>query len=113
MLTVYIGCLFNKVYIRDLYLLGKIFISYSIGAISLGIFNLLVSIKFGEHIGVFVAICSVAFNLVSGSGFLPGGGYMLVLQDGSMYIGGLIYNTILILSTSFLVVFFYKEIDLI
>lgn len=113
MLTIYIGCLFNKVYIRDLYLLGKIFISYSIGAISLGIFNLLVSIKFGEHIGVFVAICSVAFNLVSGSGFLPGGGYMLVLQDGSMYIGGLIYNTILILSTSFLVVFFYKEIDLI
>ena len=107
MLTIYIGCLFNKVYIRDLYLLGKIFISYSIGAISLGIFNLLVSIKFGEHIG------SVAFNLVSGSGFLPGGGYMLVLQDGSMYIGGLIYNTILILSTSFLVVFFYKEIDLI
>ena len=51
----------TKLYIRDLYLLGKIFISYSIGAISLGIFNLLVSIKFGEHIGVFVAICSVAF----------------------------------------------------
>ncbi|MGP1505814.1 MAG: hypothetical protein ACTTIR_09360 [Eggerthia catenaformis] len=94
-------------------MLGKILISYSIGAISLGIFNLLVSIKFGEHIGVFVAICSVAFNLVSGSGFLPGGGYTIVLQDGRTYIGGLIYNIFLILFMGFLVAYFYKKIDLI
>jgi len=113
MLTIYITFYFNKVYIRDLYLLGKILLSYSIGAISLGIFNLIVSIKFGEHIGAFVGICSVVFNLIFESNFLPGGGYVSVLQEGKMYIVCLSCNVFLILFMVFLVVHFYKKIDLI
>lgn len=113
LLILYITYYLNRVRIRDLLLLSKILLSYSIGAISLGIFNLLVSIKFSEHIGSFVSICSVVFNLVFESSFLPGGGYVSVLQDGIMYIGYLTYNIFLILFMSFLVVRFYKKIDLI
>ena len=91
----------------------KIFVCYTIGAISLSTFNLLISLFFKEIIGFLFSTLFIILNLFLKTTVFPGGGYTSILLNDICLIYSLGYNIIITLISMVLVVFFYKKVDLI
>ena len=111
--TCYITCKVANININNINILIKILISYSIGAISLSLFNLLISMIFNESIGFLITVISISLNLIFETYIFPGGGYITSLIEGRLYGYSITYNIITTIIISILLIKLYKKVDLI
>lgn len=109
----YTSCKILNIEINNYSILYKILLSYSIGAISLSLFNLLVAMFLKESISFLLSIICILGNLYLKTFILPGGGYIASVLQGDSYIYSITYSIGLIAFMSVLIVYFYKKIDLI
>lgn len=93
-------------------ILFKIVISYTLGAISLGIFNAIISIISKESIACFLCVVFSTVNLILHTNLFPGGGYISVMFKGKAYIYATIYDLILIILLSAVLIKIYRKIDI-
>lgn len=106
-----IFCILN-IEISSMDILIKITLNYSIGAISLSLINLLLSIEYSESISFFIVVVFIIVNLLFKIYYFPGGGYISSILTGRKYVISIVYNTLLISLIGIILVEKYKYIDL-
>ncbi len=101
-----------KIEILDYNIIAKVLVCYTLGSISLYTFNLLISMIIRESAGFSSCILFIVLNLFLNTSIFPGGGYTSVMLSGVHLMQSLIYNTLLIMISVIIIIFYYKRIDL-